>query len=184
MDPDQSAFHPRKRYRRVALTRRYREPCKPRCRSSRLCSSRLSLGWQGASFALAAGRPRAVLGAGVINRSNRLVYGPASEIALMWNEKTDPSHERVVVVEVANAGRMPITVRSCAFVSGGRTTQRYIPSVAVNGPSWPYRLEPGTEQRWSVRADLVHHSIPNPVRAEVRVAGRRRPRRARGELML
>jgi hypothetical protein len=115
-----------------------------------------SLAWQTATFALTGSRVRADILRGAIGRGG-LVSSPPEK----WNANSPAAlaaqgfTEPVVAVEVRNVGRMAVSVQKVtAYLDNGigfSPTQTETPL--------PFRLEPGSSEKWWVEAAVLHAAI-------------------------
>lgn len=115
----------------------------------------LSLGWQIAQWLLSAGRAKATLMHGLVQREDPYV-GPVAkngspfDLAKLRRQGIDgPS---VVGIQVVNRGRAPLSVERVSLCTRGGTLQ-FVPIGDVRGPALPYRLAPGTNASWYVSED-------------------------------
>jgi hypothetical protein len=115
-----------------------------------------SLAWQAATFALTGSRVRADVLRGVIGRGVLVTYPPEN-----WGSASAAAHaaqgftEEVVAVEVRNVGRMAVSVQKItAYLDNGIGL-----SPVQTQPPLPFRLEPGSSERWWVEAAQVRAAI-------------------------
>lgn len=115
-----------------------------------------SLAWQAATFALTGSRVRADFLFGAIGRGVLITYPPEN-----WSATSAAAHaaqgftEEVVAVEVRNVGRMAVSVQKItAYLDNGIGI-----SPIQTQPPLPFRLEPGSSERWWVEAEEVARAI-------------------------
>jgi hypothetical protein len=138
-----------------------------------------SLGWQAATFVLSGSRVRVELLLGAADpatlRTGRgmLVTYPLDK----WTPDTVALHvgqgmtEPLLFVEARNVGRMPATVEKItAYLTNGVGLE---PTMHAHAPL-PFRLEPGSSEKWWVSAAMVRAAVPasQPDRMRVHIAVR------------
>jgi hypothetical protein len=111
--------------------------------------SSLSLGWQAATFALTGGRIKVSLRIGGMNASGMLTMPIDSVRENSLEQVASQGYGRLVVaVQVANVGRLPVTVArwSLQHPEGIGLS----PIGASVGPPLPHRLEVGQSETWAL----------------------------------
>jgi hypothetical protein len=115
----------------------------------------LSLGWQVAQWLLSAGRPKATLVHGIIERAGAYV-GPVGDGGKRHNLRSlrqqGMSGPEVVGIQVTNHGRAPVTVEGVSVRTRGGVMS-FVPHGDRIGPDLPHRLEPNTNASWYVALD-------------------------------
>lgn len=109
----------------------------------------LSLGWQAAQHVLTGGRVKVGLRMGALGHGGIVSAPPSSIREGWWNQLAEQGYRRpVVAVQVANVGRLPVTVARWGLKSG-RGVSLY-PAADSIGPALPHRLEAGESETWAV----------------------------------
>lgn len=122
-----------------------------------LVLSALSIGWQAATFVLTGGRVKVELRVGAFHASGSgMIHAAVKDAASAWSghEAAQGYTRPVLVVQVRNVGRLPVTVTEWSVVAqpGGAS---FRPVAGSIGPNLPYRMEPGTSETWAVDAGEV-----------------------------
>jgi hypothetical protein len=126
-----------------------------------LALSALSLGWQGATWLLTGGRVKVELRVGAMHQSGSgLIHTSVANWAHAWSDHEAEQGYRhpVIVVQVRNVGRLPITVTEWSVMVQPSNTA-FRPLADSIGPAMPYRMEPGTEETWALELAAVESLV-------------------------
>lgn len=129
----------------------------------------ISLGWQVANYLLTGGRVKVELKVGAVGNGG-LATRPVKGLHGDWRQRLaeEGFAPPVVIVEVVNVGRQPVTVIKWNIAAG---KLNYQPIGDAQGPPLPHRLEVGEPATWFT-AETNAIALIESSKAVPRFAGR------------
>ncbi|SCL17741.1 hypothetical protein GA0070616_1348 [Micromonospora nigra] len=114
----------------------------------------LSLGWQAANYVLTGGRVKVRLRVGAMNAGGMITAHPRNLNPEWLADIARQGYPQpIVAVEVANVGRLPVTVTRWKLTHARGPS--FVPIGESIGKPLPCRLDVGESETWAVGLDVV-----------------------------